>query len=303
MKYIVYITINKVNGKVYVGVHKTKDPNVFDGYLGCGVRVNSYKSKTLTVFGRAVNKYGIDNFTRHVLVAFDTEEEAYSLESVIVNEDWVKSNKTYNTQLGGTYGESNPRNEIEVYCYSMNGKFLNRYQSITSASVKTGTSVKSIRSCADGKYYHGGDYKWSFEKYRILPESKVTPCITKIYQYDREGTFIKGYDSMIEAARTINAPNTSSISRCASGQLNEAYGYQWSYHKEISLDMRLAKNIPVLQYTVTGEFLVEHESALKAAETLGKSIRHNITSCCRGTRKTAGGFVWKYKYDINKIVI
>jgi hypothetical protein len=303
MKYIVYITINRVNGKVYVGVHKTENPNVFDGYLGCGVRVNSYKSKTLTVFGRAVNKYGVENFTRHVLVSFDNEDDAYDMESLIVNSTWVQSNKNYNTQLGGTYGESNPRNEVKVYCYTLTGEFLNEFKSITLASVKTGANAKSIRSCADGLYFRGGDYKWSFERYKILPESNVNPNITKVYQYDREGTFIKTFDSMIEAARAVNAKNTSSISNCASGRRNEAHGYRWSYLQQATLTSRLAKNIPVLQYTLGGEFLQEYESALKAAESLGKSIRGNITSCCTGMRKCAGGFTWKYKYDINKIVI
>ena len=45
-KYIVYLTTNLksyVNGtpRIYVGVHKVyNDPNIFDGYLGCGVWVN-----------------------------------------------------------------------------------------------------------------------------------------------------------------------------------------------------------------------------------------------------------------------
>ena len=37
MKYIVYKTINKINKKFYIGVHKTENPNIFDGYLGCGI--------------------------------------------------------------------------------------------------------------------------------------------------------------------------------------------------------------------------------------------------------------------------
>ena len=38
-KWIVYLTTNKVNKKIYVGVHKTKDPTIFDGYIGCGIYI------------------------------------------------------------------------------------------------------------------------------------------------------------------------------------------------------------------------------------------------------------------------
>jgi hypothetical protein len=40
MKYIVYQTVNKVNNKIYIGVHKTEDPLVFDGYVGNGIYIN-----------------------------------------------------------------------------------------------------------------------------------------------------------------------------------------------------------------------------------------------------------------------
>lgn len=37
MEYIVYLTVNTINKHIYVGVHKTVDSNIWDGYLGCGV--------------------------------------------------------------------------------------------------------------------------------------------------------------------------------------------------------------------------------------------------------------------------
>ena len=39
LKYIVYLTTNKINNKIYIGVHKT-DPTQFDGYIGCGAYIN-----------------------------------------------------------------------------------------------------------------------------------------------------------------------------------------------------------------------------------------------------------------------
>ena len=49
MKYIVYLTTNlnsKINGinRIYIGVHKTENPEIFDGYIGCGV--NIYKASS-----------------------------------------------------------------------------------------------------------------------------------------------------------------------------------------------------------------------------------------------------------------
>jgi hypothetical protein len=40
MKYIVYLTTNIINNKIYIGVHGTNNPDIFDGYLGCGVNIN-----------------------------------------------------------------------------------------------------------------------------------------------------------------------------------------------------------------------------------------------------------------------
>ena len=51
-KWIVYQTTCKVNGKIYIGVHKTEDPNTFDYYIGNGVdiRIPSTYEKAKTKF-------------------------------------------------------------------------------------------------------------------------------------------------------------------------------------------------------------------------------------------------------------
>jgi hypothetical protein len=51
---------------------------------------------------------------------------------------------------------------------------------------------------------------------------------------------------------------------------------------------------PVLQFTKEGQFLKEWDSIANASREL-KINRGNIISCCKGNRKSAGGYVWKYK--------
>lgn len=49
----------------------------------------------------------------------------------------------------------------------------------------------------------------------------------------------------------------------------------------------------VAQHTREGKFLGEYRSSYEAQRQT-KTNRGNITTCCRGGRKTAGDFVWKY---------
>lgn len=53
------------------------------------------------------------------------------------------------------------------------------------------------------------------------------------------------------------------------------------------------KSKTVLQFTKSGEFISEWPSMNEAERELG--IAHSsICSCCNGTRKSAGGYVWEY---------
>ena len=71
-KYIVYQTTNKINNKIYIGVHCTNNPDGFDGYIGCGVRITqpcTYMNPK-TPFQFAVKKYGTGAFIRTTLAKF-----------------------------------------------------------------------------------------------------------------------------------------------------------------------------------------------------------------------------------------
>lgn len=90
MYYLVYQVLNKINNKIYVGVHVTS--NVNDGYMGSG-----------KILLRAINKYGIENFEKTILHTFKTAEEMFDKEAEIVNESFVERSDTYNIKRGG-YG-------------------------------------------------------------------------------------------------------------------------------------------------------------------------------------------------------
>jgi len=87
MYYTIYKTTNLINGKYYIGKHQTKDLN--DGYFGSGHLIK-----------RAIDKYGIENFTKEILFVFDNEQEMNDKEKELV----VVSEETYNLCPGGKGG-------------------------------------------------------------------------------------------------------------------------------------------------------------------------------------------------------
>ena len=55
-------------------------------------------------------------------------------------------------------------------------------------------------------------------------------------------------------------------------------------------------SIPILQFSKDGKFIKEWQSLAEASRQLGISQPH-ICSCCKGQRKSAGGYKWKYKLN------
>lgn len=88
MFYLVYRITNTLNGKTYVGAHRTKDKD--DGYMGSGHALI-----------RAIEKYGEDKFTKEILAECASAEEMFALERELIV---VDKKTSYNMISGGSGG-------------------------------------------------------------------------------------------------------------------------------------------------------------------------------------------------------
>ena len=55
-----------------------------------------------------------------------------------------------------------------------------------------------------------------------------------------------------------------------------------------------ANTKPILQFSKSGELIAEYSSLTEASRQTGCNNSH-ISSCCKGNRKSTGGYIWKYK--------
>ncbi len=91
MIYYIYKITNLCNGKIYIGIHKTK--SVDDSYMGSGKLLKA-----------AIKKYGRENFKKEILETFDNEEDMIVREQELVTSEFVLDETNYNIMPGGKFG-------------------------------------------------------------------------------------------------------------------------------------------------------------------------------------------------------
>lgn len=208
-KYIVYLTKNekeKINGinRIYIGVHKTNDPEIFDGYIGCGVYVQQPSTYMYpkTPFQYAVKKYGTSAFTRQILYIYDTDVEAYNKEAELVNLDFLKLDYTYNACLGGIHYY----NYKPLYQFDLKGNLIKKWQYSKEAYDFYGYPMEKFEYAIHGKHPLLDSLWSSSEKIDITEYSTKAwgePKVTHLY--NKQGKWLGEFPSRKECAEFIDS--------------------------------------------------------------------------------------------------
>ena len=117
-----------------------------------------------------------------------------------------------------------------------------------------------------------------------------------------ESELMKWYDS-VENGYNISSygnghyerteESRKKMSEAKIGEKNYWYGKHFS--EETCRKMSESKGVNgIIQYSKDGKFIAEYPSIMEASRQTGCNQGH-ICDCCKGKRKSAGGFIWKYK--------
>lgn len=108
----IYVTTNKVNGKIYVGMHRVQTDEIDNKYFGSG-----------KVLRKAIEKYGKENFTCDIIEWCDSDEELSTREIYWIKQlNAMDKNIGYNMNEGGiggwkidVAGKNNPMYGVHRY--------------------------------------------------------------------------------------------------------------------------------------------------------------------------------------------
>ncbi len=291
MKVIVYLTTNLVNKKIYIGVHKCKE-HEYSFYIGNGVynTVPSTYMHPKTKFQAAVKKYGPKNFKRVTIKEFDNEDDAYFLESELVDKEFLKRTDVYNMVLGGRagvfYSVSQPCCQ-----YDLNGNFITEYNSQSEAAYKVGRVPSTIRYAIIHKIKAANCF-WSSEKVEKLDLSEYKTIDNRIcvYQYSSDGTYDCCYESVSDAARVNNSESSNLSRACKMGYLlnNKYFSYEFNI-TFIAPKKESIRGNHVFQYSLNGDFIKEYKSCNAAEQEL--NVKRGLSTAIKLGR-TFAGFQW-----------
>jgi hypothetical protein len=209
MFYTIYKITNQIDGKFYIGSHKTKDLN--DNYMGSGKYLKY-----------AQEKYGIENFTKEILFVFDTPELMYAKEAEIVNEDFLVTENTYNLKVGG-FGGWDYVNDPSL--------FHNRSHSKEHMTMMSHKGLEKRNKIL--KEYHSKE-QWS-NKFR----QKVSEGVNLYFDRGGVGAFL-GKTHTEETKRKLSLL----MSAKQSGEKNSQFGTIWVTNGIINKKVKITDSIP-----------------------------------------------------------
>lgn len=263
------------SGKVYIGQTNQKPEYRWDNGKG-------YKSG---YFYCAIKKYGWDNIKHEVL--FTGLDQ---LNADIIEEDLIyyykQIGKSYNLANGGSVNRG----------WKMSDEAKEKLRIISTGRTLSDEAKEKIRLSKLGENNPNYGKSPSEETRQKISKAMKGKGTKRVKQIDPEsGEVVKIWDSQIEACEFYNG-NPSLISD-AIRRNSLTKGYYWKFEDDNTplIKKKNPLNKEVEQIDKNTLEVIKVWDSLSEVERQLNISTSNISSVCKGKRKTAGGFIWRMK--------
>lgn len=245
--YRIYKIVNKINGKIYIGL---TSKSVYDRWCRHLMDCKFKKRKKVRLYN-AIMKYGEKNFIIEEIYLCKNKNIAYEKEKY-----YIKLYNSYDENIG--------------YNMTIGGDGINGY--IFSEEDKKRISDK-VKGELNG-FYGRKHTKQTIDKIKNTLRGKLSGSNHPLW-----GTHCSKETKL-------------KMSKSLKGRIIDEV---WRKHmSDGKKGEKSANNKKVLCYDKKGNFIKEYYSILYASN-MNNICRSSISLVCVGKRKTAGGYIWRYK--------
>jgi group I intron endonuclease len=263
----IYKITNKINGKIYIGETKEKNPiKRWYGHLHA-IR----RGKGCPLLRAAFQKHGEENFT------FEVIQECSKDERFIIEEQKIKEYNSmvpngYNATIGGMGGGFKGKKHSEETKKKMAKTISDMYAALTDER------KEELRQIKRKPRTFSEEYKQKMRNYNL--GKKLS-----------EETRAKISNSLKHSA--LKEETRKKISESVKRTYENGRDASFTEERKANLSkvMTDVRGVKVEQYTKEGVFVKSYPSIKTAYCEL--NIKTGIDKVLSGKRKTAGGFIWK----------
>lgn len=207
MFYLIYKITNLLNNKIYIGQHITKNKD--DDYMGSGIQLK-----------KDIQMFGLQHFKKEILLECQNRQELNKMQRLLVDEDFVLRQDTYNLKIGGLGG----------------WQFINKYHLNNNAEQYKKGNKKHLQMLKNDLQYAEMFWKRVRQGLQKINKEQIKQKMRQVWKHKKHPWIGRKHSE--QTKKKIGQKNAISHK----GILNSSYGTCWIYNLELKENKKIKKD-------------------------------------------------------------